>query len=168
MFEKHKWAYVGRGNVGDSDSSEEDENIVVDTSKLEEWFKKFGWKENADVSTFEKEYIDMVTLLFQLNPELRAYSLNVPSLPPLFSRGNPDQVGLYTEKLCDDGHGLIRFEIPEDKPEDFVCNLCGDAPIPIGSVMYGCDECEYNVCGKCESVSIDLEDINYRESNQGK
>ena len=55
---------------------------------------------------------------------------------------------VYTlKKKCANGHGLIRFEIPRM----FGCDLCENG-IPEGSVMYGCDECDYDVCSTCETT----------------
>ena len=70
-----------------------------------------------------------------------------PHIP--FSRGHQDQVGVHTAFTCDNGHGLICFETPYK----YGCSLCGKGPIPKGSVMYGCDECDYDVCATCESNS---------------
>ena len=67
-----------------------------------------------------------------------------PYIP--FSRGDKDQVGVRTETICANGHGLIRFETPRM----FGCDLCENG-IPEGSVMYGCDECDYDVCSACET-----------------
>ena len=65
-------------------------------------------------------------------------------------RGNEDQIGLHTDQKCANGHGLIRFKTPRD---GFGCDLCSQS-IPIDTVMYGCNECNYDICVSCEENTL--------------
>jgi ankyrin repeat protein len=66
--------------------------------------------------------------------------------PPPFTRGNEDQIGLHTDKKCANGHGLIRFKTPHG---GYFCDLCRQS-VPTDTVMYGCNECDYDICISCE------------------
>ena len=73
-------------------------------------------------------------------------------LPPPFARGNEDQIGLYTDQKCSEGHGLVRFNVPED--ESHGCDLCREnlgksLPLAKNTVAYGCDKCDYDICTSC-------------------
>ena len=80
------------------------------------------------------------TISLQGNPERK-----LP--PPLFTRGSEEQIGLHTDKKCNEGHGLIRFTTPSE----YGCDLCGQG-VPKDTVMYGCNECDYDICTSCEST----------------
>jgi len=67
-----------------------------------------------------------------------------------FSRGKKDQAGLHTNQKCTKGHGLIRF----NTPHEFGCDLCRQGPIRKDTVMYGCDECNYDICINCEEKCL--------------
>ena len=65
--------------------------------------------------------------------------------PPPFFRGDIDQIGLHTTKKCLNNHGLIRFNVPNSK---YFCDICVKQQ-QTTSVMYGCDECDYDICVSC-------------------
>ena len=44
---------------------------------------------------------------------------------------------------------MIRFETPSNR---YGCDIC-EKGVPEGSVMFGCDECNYDVCTTCETNS---------------
>ena len=76
--------------------------------------------------------------------------------PPTLTRGNKDQIGLHTNQKCDKGHGLIRFTRPSDGfgcdvSDGFGCDVC-EQGVPEDTVMYGCDECDYDICTSCEDA----------------
>jgi serine/threonine-protein phosphatase 6 regulatory ankyrin repeat subunit B len=101
--------------------------------------KKDKWNDSPLSSAKKMNHVDIAQLLIEAGA--------TPHIP--FSRGHQDQVGVHTAFTCDNGHGLICFETPYK----YGCSLCGKGPIPKGSVMYGCDECDYDVCATCESNS---------------
>ena len=70
------------------------------------------------------------------------------TLPIPFCRGKADQIGLHTKLSCANGHGMIRFQTPNE----YGCDLC-ERGVPEGKIMYGCDECDYDVCVTCETNS---------------
>ena len=79
-----------------------------------------------------------------------------------FIRGTEDQKGLHTDKKCANEHGLIRF----NTPSEYGCDLCygplGGGTVeqqrfPKDTVMYGCDECNYDICISCESMTTTKE-----------
>jgi len=76
-----------------------------------------------------------------------------------FSRGNVNEIGVHTTQKCSQGHGLIRFNTPTAK---FGCDPCGKRGIPINSVMYGCDTCNYDVCASC--AGTDAQDFSDSDS----
>ena len=69
----------------------------------------------------------------------------------VFNRGNKNEIGLHTNRKCAKQHGLIRF----NTPYEFECDVCGKGPIPKDTVMYGCNECDYDICASCESKKTD-------------
>ena len=85
------------------------------------------------------------TISLQGNPERK-----LP--PPLFTRGSEDQIGLHTDKKCNEGHGLIRFTTPEDG--SCGCDICHETTgmLPKDAIMYGCEKCGYDICTSCEST----------------
>ena len=78
------------------------------------------------------------------------------SYMPSFQRGNADQIGLHTKKKCANGHGLIRFETTHN---GFACDLCTAKneqrqSISVSSIMYGCNECDYDICTSCVNINM--------------
>ena len=67
-----------------------------------------------------------------------------------FSRGNANEVGVHTTQKCSKGHGLIRFNAPH---ASMGCDPCGKRGLPINSVMYGCDTCNYDMCASCAGTT---------------
>ena len=59
---------------------------------------------------------------------------------------------MHTDKKCANEHGLIRF----NTPKKFGCDLCKQG-IPKDTVMYGCSECDYDICTSCESMTTTKE-----------
>ena len=53
---------------------------------------------------------------------------------------------MHTDNKCDNGHGLIGFKTPR---YGFGCDVCSQL-IPTDTVMYGCNECNYDICVSCE------------------
>lgn len=49
------------------------------------------------------------------------------------------------KKQCPGKHGLAKFLTPH---QTFGCDLCGKRG-KIGSTMYGCDDCNFDVCAEC-------------------
>ena len=45
--------------------------------------------------------------------------------------------------------GLEKFETPSDT---FHCDTCSKGNVPKGSVLWGCRECNYDLCGRCVSA----------------
>jgi ankyrin repeat protein len=58
------------------------------------------------------------------------------------------KIGEYgkTRKKCKKKHRLIMWNTLNGL---FDCKMCGDKQ-PVGSVLYGCDECEWDMCSACE------------------
>ena len=50
-----------------------------------------------------------------------------------------------TASSCPSGHGLTQFSTPNS---GFDCDLC-DAQMPEGATLYGCRQCDYDVCALC-------------------
>lgn len=50
-----------------------------------------------------------------------------------------------TASSCPSGHGLTQFSTPR---LGFSCDLC-DAQMPEGATLYGCRQCDYDVCALC-------------------
>ena len=67
-------------------------------------------------------------------------------LPPPFTRGSEDQIGIHTDQKCNEGHGLIRFNTPS---VEYGCDICA-RDIPKETVAYGCEKCDYDICTSCE------------------
>ena len=67
--------------------------------------------------------------------------------PPPFQRGNKEDIGIHTDKKCINGHGLIRFTV---STKQLCCEECYDFP-PKLNQMYGCDECDYDLCMSCHN-----------------
>ena len=59
-----------------------------------------------------------------------------------------------TDQKCSAGHGLIRFKTPRD---GFGCDICGSQSVPTDTVMYGCRECNYDICISCEKNTLGLD-----------
>lgn len=73
-----------------------------------------------------------------------------PACTPGFFSPMAGAIGLHTDQKCANGHGLIRFKTPRD---GFGCDLCSQS-IPIDTVMYGCNECNYDICVSCEENTL--------------
>jgi len=67
-----------------------------------------------------------------------------------FIRTNEDRKELQTDKKCANRHGLIGFKTPRD---GFGCDVCSNS-IPTDTVMYGCNECNYDICVSCEENTL--------------
>jgi len=50
-----------------------------------------------------------------------------------------------TARLCPVGHGLVKHITAE---EDWECSICS-LTLTAGTAMFGCRECDYDVCGSC-------------------
>ena len=50
-----------------------------------------------------------------------------------------------TNKTCNNNHGLICFDTPTG---GYNCILCNQSQ-SISSIMYGCEECNYDICQNC-------------------
>ena len=61
---------------------------------------------------------------------------------------------MTTFLTCNKGHFLERYVTPE---EGYFCDLCGDTQ-PTSSTMYGCDECEWDICAICNQDIINIRD----------
>ena len=81
-----------------------------------------------------------------------------------FIRTNEDQKEWQTDKKCANGHGLIRFETPQD---GFGCDLCSQ-PMPTDTVMYGCNECNYDICIRCEENTLRVGEIKQDDDKEEK
>ena len=77
-------------------------------------------------------------------------------------RGSEKDVGVYTKVQCNENHGLIRFEANDD---DFTCNVCGGG-VAKGSYAYGCDVCDFDLCGNCEERKRKEFDANISKGNE--
>ena len=51
---------------------------------------------------------------------------------------------------CPEGHDLIPFESEED---DFLCSVC-ECEFPMGTVLYGCRACDYDLCRECLAHTV--------------
>ena len=51
---------------------------------------------------------------------------------------------------CPEGHDLVPFESEED---DFLCSVC-DCEFPMGTILYGCRSCDYDLCRECLAHTV--------------
>ena len=62
-----------------------------------------------------------------------------------------EEVALQTPQTkCPEGHGLIPFESETD---NFVCSVC-ECEFPMGTVLYGCRNCDYDLCRECLAHTV--------------
>jgi ankyrin repeat protein len=105
----------------------------------------------------------MIARHFRHNEILQLLISNgaTPPFSPPFRRGGIDHIGLHTIKKCLNNHGLLRFNTPNER---FACDICEQAQ-QMNSVMFGCDECNYDLCVNCEQIVNTKEDENSNESS---
>merc|ERR1712118_74988 len=66
---------------------------------------------------------------------------------PLHLNGIPVMLCLDEgARVCPKNHGLARFLVKKDGA--YFCNVCRGHPAR-GSVMFGCQLCDFDLCGKC-------------------
>ena len=65
-------------------------------------------------------------------------------------RGDRNDLGKHTKSKCEKHHGLIRFKTPS---RGFGCDVCGRSGFSMNVIMFGCDECNYDVCSRCIEAS---------------
>ena len=56
--------------------------------------------------------------------------------------------GTFTDAVCPEGHGLVRFEVPAGN-HGLDCALCRRPARKSDPFMFGCVECNYEVCAGC-------------------
>jgi ankyrin repeat protein len=86
---------------------------------------------------------------YLLNSAMNNENSETKEINQPFIRTNKDQKELQTDKKCANGHGLIRF----NTPSAYFCDLCSQS-IPTDTVMYGCNECNYDICIRCEENTL--------------
>ena len=72
----------------------------------------------------------------------------IPQSQPVakIRRGTDDvEIGLYTDTTCKNGCGLVRYFTTNDR---CYCDACRCLQ-PAYSIVYGCDECDYDLCESC-------------------
>jgi len=72
-------------------------------------------------------------------------------------RGSEEDIGVYTDIKCGKNHGLVRFTADDD---DYGCDVC-QSTIEMGTYVYGCDKCDWDMCSKCEEKKQKEYDIKY-------
>jgi len=60
------------------------------------------------------------------------------------TNASPSMPAMTSVKTCPEGHALQVFRTPHD---EFFCELCGDDRyLPVGSMLFGCRECDWDAC----------------------
>ena len=58
-------------------------------------------------------------------------------------------------KNCPGNHALSKYIVPEQQPFDYICDGC-KTPIQKGENMYGCRECNFDLCEKCSEHIVQV------------
>ena len=76
------------------------------------------------------------------------------SVPPVDlekAKLESEEVVLQTPQTkCPEGHDLTPFESETD---NFVCSVC-ECEFPMGTVLYGCRNCDYDLCRECLAHTV--------------
>jgi hypothetical protein len=75
----------------------------------------------------------------------------VPAVDLQPAQGQTEKEPLQTPQTkCPEGHDLIPFESEED---DFLCSVC-ECEFPLGTILYGCRACDYDLCRECLAHTV--------------
>lgn len=75
----------------------------------------------------------------------------VPAVDLQPAQGQTEKEPLQTPQTkCPEGHDLIPFESEED---DFLCSVC-ECEFPMGTILYGCRACDYDLCRECLAHTV--------------
>ena len=80
-------------------------------------------------------------------------ALRVPPVPVEqaleLKEGNVEVLATPQTK-CPSGHDLLPYETPED---DFLCSVC-ECEFSMGTILYGCRPCDYDLCRECLAHTV--------------
>lgn len=84
-------------------------------------------------------------------PAEKDKQIAVPAVDLQPAQGQKEKEPLQTPQTkCPEGHDLTPFESEED---DFLCSVC-ECEFPMGTILYGCRACDYDLCRECLAHTV--------------